>query len=86
MAQHKSAKKRIKQTETKRMANKVKTSRVRTAIKALRAAIESKDKAQAESLMTKTQCLLAKLAKSSAMTKATAARRTSNLATQVSKL
>lgn len=86
MANHKSAKKRIRQNETRRQSNKWKTSRVRTEIKKLRTAIEAKDKETATSLYTKVQSLLNKLAKTSAMRKDTAARKTSRLAAQVAKL
>lgn len=86
MANHKSAKKRIKQNENRRMNNKVKTSRVRTEVKKLKAFITESNKDSAEKQLTLVQRLLAKLAKSSAMKKATAARKTSRLASQVSKL
>lgn len=86
MANHKSAKKRIKQNETRRISNKWKTSRVRTEIKKLKAAIEEGNKANATSLLPAIQRLLAKLAKTSAIKKATAARKTSRLASQVSKM
>ena len=86
MANHKSAKKRIRQSETRRQNNKWKTSRVRTEVKKLRTAIEAGDKSAAEGLLPSVQKLFAKLAKSPAMKKATAARRTSRLAAQVSKL
>jgi len=86
VANHKSAKKRIKQNETRRISNKWKTSRVRTEIKKLKAAIEEGNKANATSLLPAIQRLLAKLAKTSAIKKATAARKTSRLASQVSKM
>ena len=86
MANHKSAKKRIKQTETKRTNNKWKTSRVRTEIKKLRNFISEANKEEALKQLPIVQALLAKLAKSSALKKATAGRKTSRLASQVSKL
>ena len=86
MANHKSAKKRIRQNETRRQNNKWKTSRLRTEIKKLRSAIESKDKATATALFTTVQSLFGKLSKSSAMRKDTAGRKTSRLASQVAKL
>lgn len=86
MANHKSAKKRIRQTETRRVNNKVKTSRVRTEIKKLRNFISESKKDEALKQFPLVQKLIAKLAKSSAMKKATASRKTSRLAAQVSKL
>ncbi|MAX67870.1 MAG: 30S ribosomal protein S20 [Bacteriovoracaceae bacterium] len=86
MANHKSAKKRIRQNETRRMSNKWKTSRVRTEIKKLRGLISNGAKEEAQKQFPVVQKLLAKLAKTSAMDKAAASRKTSRLATQVSKL
>ena len=86
MANHKSAKKRIRQNETRRVSNKWKTSRVRTEIKKLKALIDGSDKEGATKQMTLVQSLLAKLAKSSALRKATADRKTSRLASKVAKL
>ena len=86
MAHHKSAKKRIRQNETRRISNQWKTSRIRTELKKLKTAIESKDKDAATKLFIGVQSLFAKLAKSSAIRKDTAGRRTSRLASQVAKL
>ncbi|MEX0798115.1 MAG: 30S ribosomal protein S20 [Bacteriovoracaceae bacterium] len=86
MANHKSAKKRIRQNEKRRVTNKWKTSRVRTEIKKLKTFLEATDKDGAQKQMNVVQSLLAKLAKTSALEKATAARKTSRLASKVSKL
>lgn len=86
MANHKSAKKRINQSEKRRVNNKVKTSRVRTEIKKLKAFITESDKDGAGKQLTLVQKLLAKLSKSSAIRKETAARRTGRLASQVNKI
>lgn len=86
MANHKSAKKRAKQNEVRRVQNKMKMSEVRTAIKEVRKSIENKDKENAGKLFVKAQSLLSRLAKSSAMTRNTASRLTSRLSIQVSKL
>lgn len=86
MANHKSAKKRIITSEKKRQTNKWKTSRLRTEIKKIATAIESGNKDEANTLFPQVQRLFAKLAKTSAMRKDTAARRISRLATKVSKL
>lgn len=86
MANHKSAKKRIKTSEARRQNNKWKTSRVRTEIKKLKTFITSGDKDGALKQYPVVQGLIAKLAKSSALKKETASRKTSRLAAQVSKL
>jgi ribosomal protein S20 len=61
------------------MANKMKTAATRTTVKALREAAAKGDATTAKSLLVKAQSLLAKLAKSPAMKKQTAARKTSRL-------
>lgn len=86
MANHKSAKKRIRQTETRRQNNKWKTSRLRTEMKKLRTLISDKNKDEALKLYPSVQSLINKLAKTPALKKATAARKTSRLASQISKL
>lgn len=86
VANHKSAKKRIRQTETRRQNNKWKMSRVRTEIKKLRTFISEANKEAATKQLPVVQALLAKLAKTSALKKATAGRKIGRLASQVSKL
>jgi len=86
VANHKSAKKRIKQSESRRVNNKWKISRLRTEIKKLKTFITEANKDEAIKQFPIVQTLLAKLAKSPALRKDTAARKTSRLATQVSKL
>lgn len=66
------------------MTNKVKTARTRTAVKALREAVAKGDSKTAKELLGKAQSLLAKLAKSPAMKKQTASRKTSRLTKLVS--
>lgn len=61
------------------MTNKVKTARTRTTVKALREAVAKGDSKTAKELLVKAQSLLAKLAKSPAMKKQTASRKTSRL-------
>lgn len=84
MANHKSSEKRAKQDQARRMANKMKTARSRTAVKALKAAVTKGDVEEARKLLVQAQSLLAKLAKSPAMKKQTAARKTSRLTKLVS--
>lgn len=79
MANHKSSVKRAKQEKVRRMTNKVKTAKSRTAVKALREAVAKGDVKTAKTLLVKTQSLIAKLAKSPAMKKQTASRKTSRL-------
>ena len=62
MANHKSSKKRIRQTETKRMLNKYYHKTARNAVKALRS---TSDKTAADALMPKVAAMLDKLAKKS---------------------
>ena len=86
MANHKSAKKRIKQNIVKKNNNKWKLSRVRTAVKKFKAAITEANKDEALKLLPQVQALYGKLSKTSAMKRATAARKTSRLAKQIAKL
>lgn len=79
MANHKSSEKRAKQEKKRRMTNKTKTAKARTAVKAVREAVTKGDIAEAKKLLVSAQSLLAKLAKSPAMKKATASRKTSRL-------
>ena len=79
MANHKSSEKRAKQEKVRRMTNKIKTARARTTVKSLREAVAKGDAKTAKDLLVKAQSLLAKLAKSPAMKKQTAARKTSRL-------
>ena len=60
MANHKSAKKRIRQTATKKVSNKYYHKTARNAVKALR---NTTDKAAAEALLPKVTAMLDKLAK-----------------------
>ena len=86
MANHKSSKKRIRQSEKRRVSNKWQTSRTRSEVKKLRAAITDGDKETALSLFPRVQALFAKISKGSNMKKSTAGRRTGRLAAQVAKL
>lgn len=86
MANHKSSEKRSRQTIVKTAQNKTATSKVRTAVKALKVTIGENKKVEAAAQLAKVQSLLNKLAKSSAMKKTTAARKTSRLALSINKL
>jgi small subunit ribosomal protein S20 len=86
VANHKSAKKRARQSIVRNERNTIKKSATRNAIKAIRTAIEAKDKATATGLLTGTQKLLDRLAKHGVIKRNTAARKTSRLASQINKL
>lgn len=60
MANHKSSKKRIRQTETRRLQNKYYHKTARNAVKALR---NTSDKSAADVLLPKVTAMLDKLAK-----------------------
>lgn len=86
MANHKSAKKRIRQNETRRVTNKWKTSRLRTEIKKLKVLVTEAKKDDAQKQLTLVQSLFARLAKTSAIRKDTAGRKTGRLANLVNKI
>ena len=86
MAHHKSAKKRIRQTETKTLRNKVQRSENRTIVKALRSAVSEKNKELATDLLKKAQSNISKLAKKGVIKAQTAATRTAKLAKAVNQL
>lgn len=86
MANHKSSVKRAKQETKRRMTNKMKTAKARTTVKALKEAVAKGDKTTAATLLSKAQSLLAKLAKSPAMKKQTASRKTSRLTKAVASI
>jgi small subunit ribosomal protein S20 len=58
VASHKSALKRIKQTEVRTELNRTHRSRLRNQMRRLRAALDSKDKATAETLLSPTFALI----------------------------
>jgi small subunit ribosomal protein S20 len=86
VANHKSSKKRARQAIKRTFVNKTKKSRVRSAIKALHAAVSEKNKDEASKIFVSVQKYLSKLAKSPAVKKRTASRLTSRLAQQVNSL
>ena len=86
MANHKSAKKRSRQTEVRNARNTAQRSAVKTAVKNTRTAIAEGNKEVASKLLLTTQKLLDRLYKKGIIKPNTAARRTSRLASQVNKL
>ncbi len=83
MANHKSAEKRNRQSETRRVHNKYYARTTRNAIRALRATTE---KAAAAALLPKVSAMLDKLAKTNVIHKNKAANLKSSLAVHVNKL
>ena len=86
MANHKSAKKRIRQTEKRRVNTKWQVSRLRTELKKIHAFITDADKDGALKQFPVIQALYSKLAKGSAIRKDTAGRKVGRIAAAVSKL
>lgn len=82
MANHKSAKKRAKQTIQKTFRNKTHKSISKTLIKKFHAAIEAKDKVTVSKLTVEVQSNVARLCKLGVIKKNTAARKTSRLVKQ----
>lgn len=83
MANHKSALKRIRQSEVRRLRNRYQSKSARTAIKILR---NEEDKTLAEAQLPKVISLLGKLAKKNIIHKNKAANLTSKLTKHVNSL
>lgn len=83
MANHKSAKKRIRQTETRRVENKYFARSTRNAIKELK---DASNKEEAAGLLSKVSAMLDKLAKRNTIHKNKAANIKSSLTKQVNSL
>lgn len=86
MAQHKSAKKRILQTETKNEINRARRSRVRTFVKRVEAAIAAGDAAVAQNALREAQSELMSGVSKGVIKMGTASRKTSRLAARVKAL
>ena len=85
MANHKSAKKRAKQNEKKRLRNKIVRTSMRTAIKNVREAVESKSE-DIGNILNKTKSLIDKAAKKGVIHRNTANRNKSRLTKLVTSL
>lgn len=83
MANHKSALKRIRQTEKRRVENKYYHKTTRNAVKALR---DNTNKSEASELLKKVSSMLDKLAKKNIIHKNKAANLKSSLSVHVNKL
>lgn len=86
MANHKSAEKRVRQTVRKNEINSGNRSRLRTQIKALRAAIETGNTAAAQELLPQTVSVIDKSIQKGVLHHNAAARYKSRLTTSVSKM
>ncbi len=86
MAHHKSAKKRIRQTETRTDANKVRRTRIRTYIKNVEAAIDAGEQKEAATALVTAQSELMKGVTKGVFKKPTASRKISRLAQRIKKL
>jgi small subunit ribosomal protein S20 len=86
MAHHKSAKKRIRQTERRTAVNRARTSRVRSFIKKVETAIASGDKKAAETALREAQPQIHRGATKGVVHPNTAARKLSRLSARIKKL
>ena len=83
MANTKSAEKRIRQTATRRERNRAQRSKMRTAVRNLRRAVESGEKEQAEELLPATLRLIDATAQKDIIHRNTAGRSKSRLSRAV---
>jgi len=86
MAHHKSAKKRIRQTETRAERNKARVSRIRTFVKRVYTAIEAGNVDTATTALRDAQKELARGVSKGVMKLQTASRKTSRLSAEVKAL
>jgi small subunit ribosomal protein S20 len=83
MAHHKSAKKRIRQTERRTEVNRARVSRIRTFVKKVELAIAGGDSTAAQAALKEAQPELMKGAQAGVLHKNTAARKVSRLVARV---
>ncbi len=86
MPHHKSAEKRLRQTEKRTVINRARMSRVRTFVKKVEAAIETGDRAAAQSALQLAQPELHRATTKGVLHKNTVARKLSRLATRINGL
>jgi small subunit ribosomal protein S20 len=86
MPHHKSAEKRLRQTEKRTTINRARMSRVRTFVKKVETAIATGDKAAAQSAFQLAQPELHRATTKGVLHKNTAARKLSRLATRINAL
>jgi small subunit ribosomal protein S20 len=86
MPHHKSAEKRLRQTEKRTIVNRARLSRVRTFVKKVETAIETGDKTVAQSAFQQAQPELHRATTKGVMHKNTVARKLSRLAARINAL
>jgi small subunit ribosomal protein S20 len=86
MANHKSAEKRIRQTERRTEVNRRNRSRLRTQVKALRAAIAAGDQEQARAALNEAVSLIDKSIQKGVLHRNAAARYKSRLTVRVNQM
>jgi small subunit ribosomal protein S20 len=86
MAQHKSAKKRIRQTERRTAVNRARVSRVRNFIKKLETAIASGDKTAAQAAFKEAQPEIQRGVRAGVLQRNTASRKLSRLNARIKAL
>ncbi|MCW5961687.1 MAG: 30S ribosomal protein S20 [Pyrinomonadaceae bacterium] len=86
MPNHKSAEKRVRQTERRNAVNRANRSGLRTQIKKLRTALANQDQKQSEELLKPTVALIDKSVNKGILHKNTAARYKSRLTSHVNDL
>lgn len=86
MPHHKSAEKRLRQTEKRTEVNRARMSRVRTFVKKVETAIASGDKSAAQSAFQEAQPELHRATSKGVMHRNTVARKLSRLAAQINGL
>jgi small subunit ribosomal protein S20 len=86
MPHHKSAEKRLRQTETRTAVNRSRMSRVRTFVKKVELAIDSGDKAAAQSALQSAQPELHRATSKGVLHKNTVARKLSRLSARINAL
>jgi small subunit ribosomal protein S20 len=86
MPHHKSAEKRLRQTETRTTVNRSRMSRVRTFVKKVETAIASGDKTAAQSALQVAQPELHRATSKGVMHRNTVARKLSRLAARINAL
>jgi small subunit ribosomal protein S20 len=86
MAQHKSAKKRIRQTARRTVVNRARSSRLKTAVKKVEAAIASGDKKAAQAAFKDAQPVIHSSAGKRVIARNTASRKLSRLSQRIKSL
>lgn len=86
MANHKSAEKRNRQTQVRRMRNRINRSKMKTAIRGLNEAIESGNTEEAKSALAAAVPVIAKTASKGTIHKKNASRKISRLTKRVNQM